>query len=202
MISNEFHWFSMIFIDFLWMLMIPIDFQWISMIFIVFQWFSLNFNWFSLILIEFHGFHGFHGFRRMPWNPYEKFSLARNPGATGWNQKTGGFRINHGFLNKFLYQNLIFGESWGGSIRVIFRDKKFSWARNSWNHWISKKNSGSKVTSSWNGIWNGSGTNILTSLWSGSFPGPKKLINPERKFQWVSINFNDFQWFSLIFIES
>ena len=71
----------------------------------------------------------------------------------------------------------------GGSIRVIFRDKKFSWARNSWNHWISKKNSGSKVTSSWNGIWNGSGTNILTSLWSGSFPGPKKLINPERKFR-------------------
>ena len=113
-ISLIFQWFSLIFIDFLWMLMIPMDFQWISMIFIVFQWFSLNFNWFSLILIEFHGFHGFHGFRRMPWNPYEKFSLARNPGATGWNQKTGGFRINHGFLNKFLYQNWIFGESWGG----------------------------------------------------------------------------------------
>ena len=65
-IVNDCHWFSMIFIDVDWFSMIFIDLRWFALISMLprlfndFHWFSMVFidvNWFSLILIYFHWFH-------------------------------------------------------------------------------------------------------------------------------------------------
>lgn len=59
--SNDYQWFSLIFLWFQWASMIFNDFQWVSLIFqwisMILQWVSMSFNdvhWFPLILRDFH----------------------------------------------------------------------------------------------------------------------------------------------------